>query len=83
MKQAEDDRVDVPLCWSQGGYRIVYTSCDEDLMGTVLNGLKDSIAKIIELDKSLTGNHESKREARKAPPPIHKFLQPLKLRRID
>ena len=41
LKQAQEDNVDVPLTWNRGGYSIVYTTCDEDLMSAVFDGLKD------------------------------------------
>ena len=60
VNQAEKEGIDVPLLWNQGGHRIIYTTCDEDLMSTVFNDLKEKFDKIIELDDKLSENHSSK-----------------------
>ena len=81
MEQAAAEGVDVPLQWNQGGHRIVYTMCDEDLMTTVLNDLQIKIEKIVELDRKLYENHALKKGARKtiqkvAPRTLDRFLRP-------
>ena len=78
LAQAEQEGIDVPLLWNQGGHRIVYTTCDEDLMSAVFNDLKNKFDKIIELDDKLSDNHAKKKGVRKT---IHKdsierFLKP-------
>ena len=78
LEEAELEGIDVPLLWNQGGHRIVYTTCDEDLMGTVFCGLKKKFEKIIELDDKLSETHAIKKGVRKT---VHKdsidqFLKP-------
>ena len=46
LEQADENNIDVPLMFKQGGARIVYTKCDEDLMGEVFADLKESFDKI-------------------------------------
>ena len=35
VNKADENKIDVPLMFKQGGARIVYAKCDEDLMGEV------------------------------------------------
>ena len=65
LEQAAAEGLDVPLQWNQGGHRIVYTTCDEDLMNTVFNDLKGKFDKIVELDCKLSENHALKKGVRK------------------
>ena len=65
LEQAVAEGIDVPLQWNQGGHRIVYTTCDEDLMKTVFGDLSAKFEKIIELDGKLSENHALKKGVRK------------------
>ena len=65
LQQADGERLDVPLQWNQGGHRIIYTTCDEDLMKTVFEHLRGNFDKIIKLDGKLSENHASKKGVRK------------------
>ena len=65
LEQAAAEDLDVPLQWNQGGHRIVYTSCDEDLMKTVFEDLRGKFDKIIKLDGKLSENHAAKKGMRK------------------
>ena len=79
--QAENEEIDVPLLGTQGGHRIVYTTCDEDLMSTVFDDLKDKLHKIIELDEKLSENHASKAGTRRINSSIEPFLKPTNAKR--
>ena len=77
MEQAAAEGIDVPLQWNQGGHRIVYTTCDEDLMKTVFDDLSAKFEKIIELDGKLSENHALKKGVRKniQKETLHRFLR--------
>ena len=53
LEQAAAEGIDVPLQWNQGGHRIVYTTCDEDLMNSMFGDLSAKFEKILELDGAL------------------------------
>ena len=65
LEQAAAEGIDVPLQWNQGGHRIVYTTCDEDLMNSVFGDLSAKFEKIIELDGKLSENHALKKNVRR------------------
>ena len=60
LEQADENKIDVPLMFKQGGARIVYTKCDEDLMGEVFADLKGSFDKIAAMDAKLSSNRAAK-----------------------
>ena len=60
LEQADENKIDVPLMFQQGGARIVYTKCDEDLMGEVFADLKESFDKIAAMDAKLSSNRAAK-----------------------
>ena len=60
LEQADENKIDVPLMFKQGGARIVYTKCDEDLMGEVFADLKGSFDKIAAMDAKLSSNRVAK-----------------------
>ena len=65
LEQAAAEGIDVPLQWNQGGHRIVYTTCDEDLMKTMFYDLNAKFKNIIELDGKLSENHALEKGVRK------------------
>ena len=79
LEQAAAEGIDVPLQWSQGGHRIVYTPCDEDPMKTVFGDLSAKFEKIIELDGKLSENHALKKGVRKTiqKETLHQFFRPM------
>ena len=79
LEQAAAEGIDVPLQWNQGGHRIVYTTCDEDLMKTVFGDLSAKFEKIIELDGKLSENHALKKGVRKTiqKETICRFFRPM------
>ena len=60
MEHADENKIDVPLMFKQGGARVVYTKCDEDLMGEVFADLKESFDKIAAMDAKLSSNRAAK-----------------------
>ena len=46
--------------FKQGGARVVYTRCDEDLMGEAFADLKESFDKIAAMDAKLSSNRAAK-----------------------
>ncbi len=84
LEQAAAEGLDVPLQWNQGGHRIVYTTCDEDLTKTVFDDLRGKFDKIIELDGKLSENHALKKGVRKTiqKETLHRFLRPAASRSI-
>ena len=60
LEQADENKIDVPLMFKQGGARIVYTKCDEDLLGEVFADLKESFDKIAAMDAKLSSNRAAK-----------------------
>ena len=84
LEQATAEGIDVPLQWNQGGHRIVYTTCDEDLMKTVFGDLSAKFEKIIELDGKLSENHALKKGVRKTiqKETLHRFFRPAASRGI-
>ena len=60
LEKADAEKIDVPLMFNQGGPRIVYTTCDEDLMGEVFDSLKESFDKIAAMDAKLSSNRAAK-----------------------
>lgn len=79
LEQAAAEGIDVPLQWNQGGHRIVYTTCDEDLMNSVFGDLSAKFEKIIELDGKLSENHALKKGVRKTiqKETICRFFRPM------
>ena len=75
LPQAEEDGADVPTHWNQGGYRIVYTTCDEELMTTVFDGLHDKISKITKLDETLSNNQKGKQVESYWMGPIDQYIK--------
>ena len=47
LEQADDEDSLVPLMWNQGGYRIIYTMADEELLLEVLQKLRPKFDAII------------------------------------
>ena len=84
LEQATAEGIDVPLQWNQGGHRIVYTTCDEDLMNSVFGDLSAKFEKIIELDGKLSENHALKKGVRKniQKETLRRFLRPAASRSI-
>ena len=60
LEQADANKIDVSLMFKQGGARIVYTRCDEGLMGEVFADLKESFDKIAAMDAKLSSNRAAK-----------------------
>ena len=83
FEQAAAEGLDVPQ-WNQGGHRIVYTTCDKDLMETVFDNLRSKFDKIIELDSKLSENHALKKGVRKTiqKETLHRFFQPTANRSV-
>ena len=79
LEQAAAEGIDVPLQWNQGGHRIVYTTCDEDLMNSMFGDLSAKSEKIIELDGKLSENHALKKGVRKTiqKETICRFFRPM------
>ena len=79
LEQAAAEGIDVPLQWNQGGHRIVYTTCDEDLMNSMFGDLSAKFEKIIELDGKLSENHALKKGVRKTiqKETICRFFRPM------
>ena len=84
LDQAAAEGIDVPLQWNQGGHRIVYTTCDDDLMKSVFDNLRDKFDKIIELDGKLSENHALKKGVRKTvgKETLHRFFLPTANRSV-
>ena len=73
LEKADANKIDVPLMYKQGGARIVYTTCDEELMGEVFTHLQGKFDKIVAMDAKLSSNRAVKvKKTIEKPQPVKK-----------
>ena len=70
LEQAEDEESLVPLMWNQGGYRIVYTMADEELLLDVLQKLRPKFEATMRWYCTMKNRAKKQKQAT-----LHKYLK--------
>ena len=70
LEQAEDEESLVPLMWSQGGHRIVYTMADEELLLDVLQKLRPKFEATMRWYSTMKNRANKQKQAT-----LHKYLK--------
>ena len=70
LEQAEDEDSLVPLMWNHGGYRIVYTMADEELLLDVLQKLRPKFEAIIRWYSTMKNRAKKQKQET-----LHKYLK--------
>ena len=70
LEQAEDEESLVPLMWNQGGYRIVYTMADEELLLDVLQKLRPKFEATMRWYSTMKNRAKKQKQET-----LHKYLK--------